>query len=698
VKEECLFIEFAGLMPWFKEILPRLTGRPGPIGWVDCYIYDCNPFVLPIIVLTGLFAKIKIKIPAFSISEIRDPEGTSVRLRVLYHDLFALNKSIEASSAYRRFYRDFGGCARLGQFLSKALVIPYHFIGSKKYSQSYHALMLIRVSSWIASKNRVATGGILLFLNERPFTESLNEYAQRHGLRLSFCPLFKRGWDIGGIIKKIKTIRPSSFLPILINKVNAGHTISRTEASRGLTSGIENVKMAVAYYGHFNLDRPECFSDLFFLQNNRELSKKTIITFNLPQDPLDNEKLKKLRGLGISPLVLSDYAVKLDCNRNRIKRYTAPRIKVNEHPYSFSSIDGFKAESEFFKSRVSEYLSERKYWLDLCSRNNIKLYLSWYNCDLGHMAQSDALGQLGGLVAIYQRSYEQLPCVETRVSTDVLFGFSRMGADIERESGSRISYYVVTGYLGDYRFQLLKKKAQDIRSSLRAKGVRQIISFLDENTLSDSRWFTGDNFTQKNYEFLFERLLRNPWLGLVCKPKTPGTLRRRLGAVSHLMDEALDSGRCFIFSDGVIQGAYPPAAAALASDLSIHEVLSAGTAGIEAALSGVKTLLLDREGWTKSPLYRLGKDKVVFDDLETMWKACEQHFVSSSGIPGFGEWNGMLKEFDPFRDGRAAERMGGYLGFLINRLDSKVPRETALAEAAQEYARVWGKDKVIEIQ
>ena len=67
------------------------------------------------------------------------------------------------------------------------------------------------------------------------------------------------------------------------------------------------------------------------------------------------------------------------------------------------------------------------------------------------------------------------------------------------------------------------------------------------------------------------------------------------------------------------------------------------------------------------------------------------------GIPKFGDWSDILGEIDPFRDGRAAERMGTYLKWIQEGFEAKLSRETVLADAAERYCRIWGKDKILSV-
>lgn len=278
-----------------------------------------------------------------------------------------------------------------------------------------------------------------------------------------------------------------------------------------------------------------------------------------------------------------------------------------------------------------------------------------------------------------------------------MFGFSAVSADMERRAGSRIPYYVVTGYLGDHRFAALRAEAQHVRQQLHQRGVKHILAYSDENSHADERWSFGHGMTRENYAFLLERVLEEPWLAVLMKPKIPSTLRQRLGPVAELLERAEATGRCLVYEGGALHGSCPPAAAALAADVMVHGHLCAATAGVEAALAGVPTLMLDREGWSVSPLYRLGVGRVVFTEWPALWKACREHWERPGGVPGFGDWSPMLQELDPFRDGRAAERMGTYLQWLLEGFREGLDRDTVMANAAERYTALWGKDKVTHV-
>jgi hypothetical protein len=103
---------------------------------------------------------------------------------------------------------------------------------------------------------------------------------------------------------------------------------------------------------------------------------------------------------------------------------------------------------------------------------------------------------------------------------------------------------------------------------------------------------------------------------------------------------------------------------------------------------------MDREGWPVSPLYDLGLGKVVFRDWDNLWETFLIHSRSGAKVPGFGDWSNMLNDLDPFRDGRAAERMGQYIRWILDGFKEGHDRETVLANAAERYTDIWGHEKV----
>ena len=126
-------------------------------------------------------------------------------------------------------------------------------------------------------------------------------------------------------------------------------------------------------------------------------------------------------------------------------------------------------------------------------------------------------------------------------------------------------------------------------------------------------------------------------------------------------------------------------------------MLVGATAALESRLAGTPSVLLDPEHVTYHPMYSLGPGSVVFEGWDELWQSLLPYRQDPSANPRFGDWGPVSASADPFRDGRAAERIGAYLGCLATGLRSGLSRDLVLDQARQNYGDIWGKDKVAQL-
>lgn len=681
--------------------IERLTGRTWLLGVMPtllrdrwrhaqqqavCYVFDGSPVGWAIARACRVLTGIVVQALQFRLIDVRDEQGLPLRLRIAYQDLEEVQQDILGDPRLQPLLRASDERERFPAYMAKALTVQ----SLSERNTLWRALLTIQVCAWQLRQKRSADARAVFFLEGRPWFTAIRRYAQRAGVTV-----FPVGpsRDLPSMVRRL-VVTPE-FKRVLYRLqaygLLGGTRIPTTRWSRAGRSGGHGPKIAVEYYGQLNLDRPGCHSDLFFLQQSKIAAQEVLMTFNLEGYPLDESKRSELARHGIDAVAMRP---KLATSPDA--RVFLPRLRATGGSRLTTSLRGL--EGQWLKDQIRTYSREtRAFWFEFFKAEGVKVYVSWHRYDQSHCAIADALKLAGGVAAIYQRAYESFSSAETAVMADLFFVYSPRMVDIERQSGSRVQYLVATGYLGDYRFPLLRNQATRLRTRLQQNGAQRIAAFADENFLKDERWHTGPSVELEAYRFLLEQVLSQPWFGLVIKPKTPATLRRRLGALGELLKRAEATGRCFVFEEGPLQGSYPPAAAALAADVMIHGHLNAATAGLDAALAGVPTLLLDRIGWPVSPLYRLGVGRVIFTEWEQCWRACLEHWRQPQGMPGFGDWTSLLPELDPFRDGRAAERMGTYLQWLLEGFRAGLKRETVMANAAERYADCWGHDKVVQI-
>ncbi|MBI4596933.1 MAG: hypothetical protein HY737_00845 [Candidatus Omnitrophica bacterium] len=666
------FVEHLTFRTWGVAMLPRLLmarlrGQRRP---VRCYVIEGSRLALQAARVTGRLIGITPERLQFRLMEIRDDAGLSIRVRLAYRDLAEVQADAMREPDFIACQQRAQGTDRLLPYLAKGLAA----IDRAERGTLWRRMLTTQICARHISSDGQSHETPVVVMERQPWHGAIERYANRHGLRV--IPV-TAGWDLNRRLRRLaRRLIDRIPRPRPTQAVTAGRVAPTARPRIGLT-----------FYGQLNLKHPGRYSDLFFLQQSAIRGSDTVLFFEFPQDPLDMKKAAELAEEGIEAVVLNPRAATLPK-----ARVWSPRRRV-----SVKQPRGRSCESAWLAEQAESYHALRASWRELCAAHRVKIYLTWYKYDGVHAAIADALRDLGGILAVYQRAYEGLASAETTVNADIMFGFSTMGAEVEQRSGSTIAYHVTTGYVGDHRVSLWRGEAMKIRQSLQQRGARQILAFADESTKDDARWAPGHPQAQRDYAFLLERVLNEPWLGLVVKPKRPVKLRPRLGAIAQLLARAEATGRCIVLEGGILHGSVPPAAAALAADVMIHGHLYAATAGVESALAGVPTLLLDHEGWAASPLYRLGVGQVVFHDWESLWKRCREHWHQPGGVPGFGDWSSMLDELDPFRDGRAAERLSTYLQWLLEGFAAGASRETVMADAAQRYALQWGHEMVTSV-
>ena len=718
------YIEKLTVGSWLFWILPyfiKQGRRPTKAGEnrndkIELCVYYLNASRLGLLVsrLTLWNIKSKFEHLYFSQFDIRDANNELLWWKTQYEDSFTLQRNIRNHPELQRIIKNCGEENRIPQFLMRNIM--YSDLIDPNVLILPKMLFLIRVISSPYYYKEGCLESTFFFSSQKPWLDEVAKLAAKQNVKI--IPVGEIGFDIKEFILKFDAIkyciRQIQYYRMTIKywgrqilSFKISSFVNGTARDiRQINNTLKAVppKIAVEYYGHLNLYSPDLNSDLFFCQQSSVSREGILIYFQHSAYPASDEKWQEIKRYGMSAVVLNPVAT------------TTPRIpfyKGYQHDAEFSRNRGQKIGTHSpqdmenspdstpirknLQRLLKTYHKRYDYWINFITRHNIKMHVSWYKHEAKEFAMWDALRSTSGVGIIYQRSFESAPNLATIAEADVVFGFSKLGAHLGKDMDSIIPYFVITGYLGDHRFPLVRKYANNVRNLLLSRGAKKILTYFDENSVDDPRWNIGHKVTQENYAFLLNKVLEVPWFGLILKPKILSDLRRRLGGVAPLLDRAIKTGRCYVFEEGHIIGMDSPATAALAADVAVHGHFFAATAGVESALTGTKTLMLDREGYSMSSLYKLGLGKVIFRNWDDLWRACEDYWSSSETMPGFGDWSSMIDEIDPFRDGRAAERMGTYLEWLMEGFKANLPRETVLADAAERYGKIWGKDKILSV-
>lgn len=529
-----------------------------------------------------------------------------------------------------------------------------------------------------------------LILRAQPWGKVMEEYADSFKIRLFYI----RHWypmipGVRGIefswhyfFTQWANYTLKSYCPEAYYWIRTGIALS---PKRIVTSQNNLPKLAVFPQNQWHFENDGLNSEIFLtLQSNLPNQSLLLPLSNIPKQLYAELTKHQISTCQLNKLPAADVPTPFFLGTSKIVR--TPALDLSGLP---------PLEKRQLKYLKGEYDFQKSYWMQFFREQNIKVYTTWHKNGSSHIPIGDALRAEGGIMSVWQRSYEEFPDAELSTNADISFGFSPRLVQTEKIQGSKIKYHVATGYIKDYNQVLLRPQSIHIRKKLMIKGAKKIVSVFDENSMDDSRWHTGHELPRKHYGFWSEKVMKEPWLGVIFKPKKPKTLRQRLGAVNFIVTEAEKTGRLVILEKASQNASIiPPVLAAMASDIAIQGQFFAGTTALECALAGVPSLAVDYEGWKRSFRYQLGEGKVIFPNNEDLWEVLIEHWNSKDGVPGLGDWSPLLDEMDPFRDGRAAERMGNYLHWLIQGFEQGLDRDTIMADAAERYCKQWGSDKI----
>ncbi|MFA7677034.1 MAG: hypothetical protein WCY34_02570, partial [Candidatus Omnitrophota bacterium] len=538
------FIEQLTVVSWLFCIFPfivKIALKQERVG-ARVYFFDTARSARIIAKVMLKLLKSSLEKLEFRLVDIKDENRLLLRLRIAYFDFSDIQNEIISKASFRSLC-DKGTLEKgLGTFLAKRVT----HVDLWSNDTLWRAQLITQIAVWKLKKEKTGeTKRGTLFLNKRLWMEEIKNYGLKYGIKIvpaiagqiKIKPIFVS--IMGSKIKVIQSmyyyIKEKGLLEFIKKIFSRRFPFSRSFEENPASFGNlkdSSVKLAAEYLNHFNLDDQGLNSDLFFWQQSELSAKDILLIFNNSKDPLDEQKRKALDRYGINYVALSPGASIVKGTDIFYHWLAHPQKK--SLPLSAQSSGGSGLD-KWFRKQAAYYSAQYNYWFDFFSRYNIKLYMSWFKYDSNHCIITDALRDCGGINTVYQRAFEEFPAPETITFSDIVFGFSRKGLELEKRSNSTISYYVVTGYFGDYRFFLLRTRAKEIRDKLKSRGARNIIAFFDENSADDARWHTGHEFMRDNYDFLLRKLLNEPSLGLVLKPKVPSTLRKRLGPLAELL-------------------------------------------------------------------------------------------------------------------------------------------------------------------
>jgi hypothetical protein len=618
----------------------------------------------------------------FHLADLRNEKGENQFIKITsdIKDLtFKIRKEKLEQNIFLRVIGEKFDFARLMWYFAKVVFADIH-----------ESVVSLNAAKWHAFNfNGRNDTEIVFFLSGSLWGTYLEEYAGSLGISLVSYKGKPRN-----ICKELAIIWLAGKFPV---KGRLPGSKKRADKASG------NPLLAAWYTGQSVTFDPGKRSAFLWLLGSGIPHEQVLIYFNRTDVLATQEKTEALGREGINSLVLSRKAAEKKEGIN----FWSPGISwISRIRYLRLLSDAVKkAENQpvdsFYISNMLDFIKHFAYWKDFFDSQNIKVHVSANDFSRYYAAKNLALEKSGGVSVSYQFSNLWFSSVEMSNCSDVYFSFSKKYHEIIKASRPLIGDMVNYGYISDRSFREVRNDSLKLREKLKSSGAEFIICYFDENSTANDKPMCpiSDKGAVKIYRYFLELVLSDLTVGVIFKPGYPGTLNKRIAVLNELIEKAKATGRCVFMMDSgdCFATEQYPAEAAQAADLCVGLLLS-GTVALESFLCGVKTVFLDLEKLYMNEVYQYGKDMIVFDEIEKLDQAIRTFRKDPQCLQGFGDLNVWAKGRDDFRDGKASERMGQYLDWLMESFGQGKDREEALAFANQRYRECWGQESVVNLK
>jgi len=439
-----------------------------------------------------------------------------------------------------------------------------------------------------------------------------------------------------------------------------------------------------ACWGLKNLRRGD-IPDLFWWREQHIPQNRLSYMFNRPDFPPTIDRVREMDTLGIKSVSLDWLTMYKNSTIPASKKFHKPLFdRVKDVFFSFKLFFSVLFFDDIQKSATAFLI--RQY----AQATKMASYYRFLNLK-GLLENSTIIPDYFSLAASFSGAVRfgyQVSCLNTisyvglRVEP-VNFLWGKHDARVYLESGAKAKYMLISGCIPADRYdERARKPVKDFALDLRKKGAKFILSFFDNS-------FPPFNF----YRSFLKWLLEDPDWGLLIKSKGHTWSLIKADGLDGLVEQALKTGRLYILPSDA-----SPADAAIVSDFSVGYL--SYSAIVASAVNGARILFLENQeiNETQKPyctFHSFGPDRCVFYDFDSMKRAVQEYISYPQSNPMLGDVTPVLDDFDPFRDGKAGERIGEYISWYLRELDKGVRKDDALKIATQKYANKWGADKVI---
>lgn len=595
-----------------------------------------------------------------------------------FQDVTFLSIDIMKKSMAGKFFVD-----RLNPRYSKDAIRL--FLTQKISNDIEESIRCIFIASYWQGQNDQKHREKLLLIRDTPWLNYLRDYGLKKSVLI--YPYFNQKEPVQVFLMMFKF-----FLELTINVFI--YPFARTKF-RSWNGG---PLIAVPYLNGINFNKR---NDIFWFENSQIPPQSVLIYFKSTAYPLTPDIENQIKKIGFK-------YVNLLAIRRNISFFSRLNGRINILPtpyylkrttetiaYLLKYFTGLLYRFNKIKcwqlNQLGLLLNKVIYYESFFRQNNVKIHFSLFGLGDDSMASNIAVKLAGGLDVSTHWSNVPHLLINHANAQDVYFCWSAYYKRAFDALPCLTRYFIYSGYIYDSTFKAGRLRAMEHRKRLMDQGADFILTFFDEQH-SKNGWLTTA-VLERSYLILLSAVLDNPHLGLIIKTKKVYFLRGLNNSkIGSLLRSVLRTNRCLVFNDRRLSNE-----AAQASDLVVGIDVD-NTAALEAALSGIPFVTLDLGRRAFSHYRVFGLNKIVFDDFEDLMCAV-RNFRATRDYSFFTEsmeYSNLMNKVDPFQDGKASIRVGGYIEQLLKAFKQGYNREQALDHANSKYRTDWGEDKVVE--
>tara|TARA_B110000003_G_C16628336_1_gene525676 strand:- start:213 stop:2132 length:1920 start_codon:yes stop_codon:yes gene_type:complete len=286
---------------------------------------------------------------------------------------------------------------------------------------------------------------------------------------------------------------------------------------------------------------------------------------------------------------------------------------------------------------------------------------------------SDAIQMVSSLINVkticIQYSNKSRPSPMSMSTCDIFLIFSDNYQKVFKTKNIFPKKFIETGYPLNGIQNKLTNRVKKIKNDLKKKNVSFVIGFFDESIsdINDKWGFISPKDHLKDIHILAKAVIEDSSLSVIIKNQFINNDLDKIFPNDLLIKRAKETKRFISISEGSHRNDIYPMQIALVSDFCISYKFGA-TAGLESAITGTRTVLVDKFNFDTAHDEIYSKNNIIYKDFDKLIQDIYKFRAKQLDLKNLGDWSSIINYFDPFskKDNNAVKRNYKIIKSIIN--------------------------------